>query len=37
MKSGNLLHHSFQASVIIKGIDGILEILGGLLLFWLIQ
>lgn len=32
-KSG-LLHQSFEVGVWIKGIDGLLEILGGLLLFW---
>jgi uncharacterized membrane protein len=32
LKRGQLLHNSFEIGIFIKGIDGILEILGGLLL-----
>lgn len=31
-KNSNLLHHSFEVGILIKGIDGLVEIIGGFLL-----
>ncbi|GAC1438627.1 MAG: DUF2127 domain-containing protein [Terriglobales bacterium] len=34
-KRQSLLDQSFRATIILKGIDGVLEIVGGLIVFWI--